>query len=168
MLLFRRADSAMSALNRFIIVLGAISLLAAALILSWSVLARALFHIPTEWQDEASLFCLVGTTFICAAYVQEKRGHIGISALEGLMPHAVNRVRVIVIDVVAFLFFAFFAKKTWDLFSEAWVGQEVSDSTWGPPLWIPYGLMATGITLLAIQIFLQIVVRKPIATHGSH
>ena len=36
-------------------------------------------------QDEAALFCLVGVTFLCSSYVQEKRGHIGISAIEGLL-----------------------------------------------------------------------------------
>ena len=32
---------------------------------------------------------------------------------------------------------------------------QTTDSTWGPPLWIPYSTMAAGMTLVAIQLALQ-------------
>jgi len=157
-----------SGLNKLLIILGSVSLLAAAVILSYSVIARGVFHLATEWQDEAAMFCLVGTTFLCAAYVQEKRGHIGISAIEGLLPHPVNKVRKFVIDVISFLFFLFFSFKTWDLLHDAWVDHQVSASTWGPPLWVPYSLMFLGMALLAIEILLQILAPKSIAITRSH
>jgi hypothetical protein len=34
-----------------------------------------------------------------------------------------------------------------------------SNSTWGPPLWIPYSLMAAGMTLLAVQLALELTSR---------
>jgi len=169
--LLRTADKWMSALNKFIVLLGAIALMAAALILSYSVMSRGLFHAANDWQDEAALFCLVGVTFLCSSYVQEKRGHIGISAIEGLLPHPVNKVRAVVIDVISFLFFAFFSAKTWDLLHEAWVDGQVTNSTWAPPLWIPYSMMFVGMMLLTFQLFLQIFIRKavaPDAVRGGH
>ena len=158
------ADKGMSALNKCLVLLGSIALMAAALILSYSVISRGLFHAANDWQDEAALFCLVGVTFLCSSYVQEKRGHIGISAIEGLLPHKVNQVRATVIDIISCLFFVFFSMKTWDLLVEAWVDGQVTNSTWAPSLWIPYSMMFAGMVLLSIQLFLQIFVRKHVAT----
>ena len=165
------ADRVMSAVNKFLVLLGSLALMAAALILSYSVMSRGLFHAANDWQDEAALFCLVGVTFLCSSYVQEKRGHIGISAIEGLLPHSVNKVRGIIIDIISCLFFAFFSANTWDLLQEAWVDGQVTNSTWAPPLWIPYLMLFTGMMLLTFQLFLQIFIRKaaaPDVVTGGH
>lgn len=142
--------------NRIIVVLAAIALVLACLILSYSVLTRTLFHSPTYWQDEAAVFLLVGATFMTAAFVQSQRGHIGIEAFIGVLSPAVNRIRLLLVDVASLAFCAFFAWKSWTLAHEAWVDGQVSNSMWSPPLAIPYVLMAAGMTLLCIQILLQI------------
>jgi hypothetical protein len=67
------------------------ALVLTALVLTYSVVSRYFFKAPTDWQDEASVFMLVGVTFFCTAYVQSYRGHIGIEALASLLPPAVNR-----------------------------------------------------------------------------
>ena len=144
--------------NNIIVVFAAIALIAACAILSYSVLSRALFHSANYWQDEAAVFLLVGATFMTAAFVQGQRGHIGIEAFVGLLSPMVNRIRLWLIDVASLLFCMFFAWKSWTLAHEAWVDGQVSNSMWSPPLAIPYGLMAAGMTLLCVQILLQIVI----------
>ena len=42
--------------------------------------------------------------------------------------------------------------------AEAYVDGQVSNSMWSPPLAIPYVLMAVGMTLLCLQILLQIII----------
>ena len=143
--------------NRIIVVLASLALIAACAILSYSVLGRALFHLANYWQDEASVFLLVGATFMTSAYVQGQRGHIGIEAFVGLLSPLANRVRLWLVDVASLLFCSFFAWKSWTLAHEAYVEGRVTNSTWSPPFAIPYTLMALGMTLLCVQLLLQII-----------
>ena len=154
-------ERGLALLNSGIVVLAAIALVAACAILSYSVVGRALFHSPNYWQDEAAVFLLVGATFMSSAYVQSQRGHIGIEAFVSLLSPTANRIRLWLVDLASFLFCAFFAWKSWTLAHEAWVDGQVSNSMWSPPLAIPYGLMASGMTLLCAQLLLQIII--PIA-----
>ncbi|WP_298951869.1 TRAP transporter small permease [uncultured Methylobacterium sp.] len=159
-------EAAMAGLNRLILLLGGLALVAACLVLSYSVAIRYFFKVPTEWQDETAVFLIVGATFLSAAAVQARRGHVAIEALTGLLPARVNAVRLFLADLVSLFFVAFFAWKSWTLLHEAWVDGQISQSTWGPPLWIPYGLMAVGMTLLSLQFVLQLVeaaTRGPLA-----
>jgi TRAP-type C4-dicarboxylate transport system permease small subunit len=149
---------ALALVNIVIVVLAALALIAACVVLSYSVLGRALFQAANYWQDEAAVFLLVGATFMTAAYVQQQRGHIGIEAFVGLLSPLANRIRLWLVDVASFLFCSFFAWKSWTLTYEAWTDGQVSNSMWSPPLAIPYGLMACGMTLLCAQILLQIII----------
>ena len=87
--LFRLIDR----VNRAVIVAGMLALLGAAAILSAAVFLRYFLHQPTDWQDEVAVFLLVGATFMCGAYVQSYRGHVGIEAVASILPPAVNRWR---------------------------------------------------------------------------
>jgi TRAP-type C4-dicarboxylate transport system permease small subunit len=151
-------ERGLAILNGIIVVLAALALIGACAVLSYSVLGRALFHSPNYWQDEAAVFLLVGATFMTAAYVQSKRGHIGIEAFVGLLSPLANRIRLWLVDLASLLFCAFFTWKSWTLAHEAYVDGQVSNSMWSPPLAIPYGLMACGMTLLCLQILLQLVI----------
>ncbi len=145
-------------INRGVMVLGMIALIAAALILTSSVVTRYFLHASTDWQDEAAQFCLVGATFLCSAFVQAIRGHVGIEAVSSILPAGVNRVRIALVDLGCFAFCTFFAWKSCTLFHEAWAEGQTTSSSWAPPLWIPYSLMAAGMLLLCVQLALQVVV----------
>ena len=146
-------------LNRAIVLLSAIALLVASCVLTYSVVLRYFSPQPTDWQDEFSVFLLIGVTFMSAAWVQSQRGHIGIEALAAILPPHVNTLRLRLVDAASALFCAFFAWKSWTLLHEAWVEGYVSSSSWSPPLWIPYLAMALGMSLLTLQILLQAVRR---------
>jgi TRAP-type C4-dicarboxylate transport system permease small subunit len=142
-------------LNRAIVVLSSIALVVASCVLTYSVVLRYFSPEPTDWQDEFSVFLLIGVTFLSAAWVHSQRGHIGIEALAEILPPSVNRARMFVVDMLSALFCAFFAWKSWTLLHEAWVEGYYSATSWAPPLWIPYLAMSAGMTLLTVQIIVQ-------------
>ncbi len=147
----------MGHINRVISAIGGLALIIASMVLSWSVVVRYFLKAPTPWQDEAAIFLIVGSVFMCSAAVQAERGHVGIELMGSFLSPRADIVRQVLVDLASLLFCAFFAWKSWTLLHEAWTDDFRTSSTWGPPLWIPYGLMACGMTLLPIQMAFQIV-----------
>src|SRR5215467_555729 len=144
--------------NRAIVLASSIALVIASFVLTYSVASRYFLHLSTDWQDELSVFLIVGAVFMSSGAIQERRGHVAIEAIVSVLPAGVNHVRQLLVDAASFVFCAFFAWKSWLLLDEAWTENFHSESTWGPPLWIPYSLMTLGMTLLALQIVVQILI----------
>ncbi|MQQ99693.1 TRAP transporter small permease [Glaciimonas soli] len=145
--------------NKLALYLSMAALILTALIMTYCVVVRYFFHVPTDWQDDITVFMLVGVIFLCSGYTQSYRGNIGIEALASILPASVNAARLLLVDVVSFLFCGFFSWKSWTLFYEAWSEGQTTSSTFAPPLWIPYSLMALGMTVLTLQILVQILTR---------
>jgi len=160
------AERALNAINHVVVIASSIALVLASFVLTYSVVVRYFLKISTDWQDETSVFLIIGAVFMSAAAVQVRRGHVGIEAITVLLSRRANRIRLFLVDVVSLIFCAYFAWKSWILLHEAWVDNYHSGSTWGPPLWIPYSLMTVGMVLLSVQILLQVLAalerRKPV------
>jgi TRAP-type C4-dicarboxylate transport system permease small subunit len=152
-------ERALGVINQVTLFFGMTALVLASFVLTYSVFSRYLFKAATDWQDEVAVFCIVGAVFLCGAWVQAQRGHVGIEAVASILSPRVNRIRVIAVDLMSLAFCGFFAWKSWTLFHEAWVDKMTTSSTFSPPLTIPYGLMGAGMTLLVLQLLLQSVVR---------
>lgn len=161
-------QAALGAVNTVLAVLSAIAIGAAGAVLTWEVLGRYFFEIPSDWQDELSTFLLIGATFGAAGWIQARRGHVAIDALAHVLPPGADEVRRVLADLLSFLFVAFFAWKSWTLFYEAWDEGQTTPSAWGPPLWIPYVCMALGMTLLALQLLLQVVGSRHRSSRPAH
>jgi TRAP-type C4-dicarboxylate transport system permease small subunit len=152
---------ALNRLNFAMAILAALAIGLAGLVLTWEVIGRYFLGIASDWQDELSVFLLVGATFGSASWIQARRGHVAIDALAAVLSPRAERWRRNCADLIAFAFCAFFALKSWQLLFEAWTEDQTTPSAWGPPLWIPYGCMAGGMTLLSLQILLQILAGNP-------
>jgi TRAP-type C4-dicarboxylate transport system permease small subunit len=151
------ADRILAGINATVISLSSAALVVASFVLTYSVVVRYFLKISTDWQDEMSVFLIVGAVFMSAAAIQAGRGHVAIEAITAVLPPRFNMIRQIVVDAASFVFCAYFAWKSWLLLLEAWMEGFHSGSTWGPPLWIPYSLMTVGMLLLSLQILLQVV-----------
>lgn len=142
-------------INSAIVVLSSIALVIAGAVLTFSVILRNFSPEPTDWQDEFSVFMLIGVTFGASAWVQSQRGHIGIEAVKVLLPPRIEHWRQLVVDLLSAAFCGFFCWKSWTLMHEAWTEGYTSATAWAPPLWIPYLAMSLGMSLLTFQILVQ-------------
>ena len=156
-----RAQRALDGVNLAMAVLSALAIGLAGCVLTWEVIGRYFLSIASDWQDELSVFLLVGATFGSASWIQAQRGHVSIDAVAVLLSPRVEGWRRVFADVISFAFCAFFALKSWDLLMEAWVDGQTTASSWGPPLWIPYGCMTLGMAMLSLQLLLQILAGSP-------
>jgi TRAP-type C4-dicarboxylate transport system permease small subunit len=147
----------LDALDSALMIACAAATLAAGLVLTYSVAIRYAFHWSTDWQDEIAVFLLVGATFLSAPYVQSVRGHIAIESLQSLFSPQLESIRLVLADILSAAFCSFFTWQSWGLLLEAIEEHQVTDSAWSPPLWIPYGLMTAGMTLLTCRLMLQLV-----------
>jgi len=136
--------------------LSAIALVVASAVLTGGVVASHVMGRGIEWQDEMEIFLVAGAVFISAAAVQARRGHIGIELVGSFLPSRWREGRNVLTDTLSFLFIAFMAWKSGMLLYEAWSEEQVSQSTWAPPLYIPYGLMAFGMAALTAQLAVQV------------
>lgn len=142
--------------NRLACVIGGICIGLAGLILTWEASARYLFKIPSDWQDEVTIFLLVGATFISAGWVQWQRGHVGIHALSALVSPVWDARRRLFSDMLSLIFCTFFFWKSLTLLIEAIEDGQISGSAFGAPLWIPYGSMTLGMALLVLVLLEQV------------
>ena len=99
-------DRILAAINRIIVILSSVALVIAGFVLTYSVVVRYFLKYSTDWQDEMSVFLIVGAVFMSAAAIQAQRGHIGIEAIVGLLSKRANRVRLFLVDVASLLFCA--------------------------------------------------------------
>jgi len=136
--------------------LSAVIIVVTSLIIVYGVVMRYAFETPLDWGLEMSVFLLIIATFMSAAYTQLQRGHVTIEVLEHLLSARANRWRYLIGDILSLVFCVFVAWNAWSFFHEAFEDGRVTDSTWGPRLWIPYVFMAIGLTALSLQLLVQI------------
>jgi TRAP-type C4-dicarboxylate transport system permease small subunit len=136
--------------------LAALCLVAAAFIITEAVVVRKLFGMSTIWQIEASVYLLIFTVFVGAAFVQKNEQHLNVDLVIINLSPKTREVTLIAVSIISCLLTAILAYYAWPMWWEALVNGEHSESLWGPPLWIPYLFLPLGMTLLFLQYIVYI------------
>src|SRR3546814_51338 len=129
---------------------GALIVLSATLV-TYEVIWRYYLVEPHTWSLEVNIFLLIGATFLASSFTQLKRGHVGTEILDLVLPKHWVPWRVLIGDVLSCLVCGFIGTSVASYAIEAWSEGWVTDSLWGPPLWIPFGLIAVGLWLTPFQ-----------------
>ena len=145
--------------------IAALSLVAAAVVVTEGVIVRKLFGISTIWQIEASVYLLIFTVFSGAAFVQKSEHHLNVDLVVIHLSPKTREVTLIIVSIISCMIAAVLAWYAWPMWWETVVNNEHSESLWGPPLWIPYFFLPLGMTILFLQYILYI--RKKITALRS-
>ncbi len=167
---WRTCTRTLAALNLWMGYAAGLLVAASALILTGEVLLRYFFASPSDWALELCIYMLIASTFVSAAYTLAAKGHVNIDIVDHLMSGAANRWRMLLADVASAGLCGFVAVNAWRLTAVALNEGWVSNSTWGPRLWIPFAFIALGMTLLTLQYLVQIVDARlaPMLAGGRH
>jgi TRAP-type C4-dicarboxylate transport system permease small subunit len=136
--------------------IAALSLVAAAIIVTEGVIVRKVFGVSTIWQIEASVFLLIFVVFTGAAFVQKNEHHLNVDLVVIYLSPRTREVTLVVVSIISCILAVVLAWYAWPMWWEAVVNKEHSESLWGPPLWIPYLFLPLGMTLLFFQYILYI------------
>jgi TRAP-type C4-dicarboxylate transport system permease small subunit len=136
--------------------LAALCLVGAALIVTEAVVVRKLLGISTIWQIEASVFLLIFSVFVGAAFVQKNDQHLNVDLVIIYLPPRIREITLIAASVLTCILAAVLAWYAWPMWWDALIHHDHSESLWGPPLWIPYLFLPLGMTLLVMQYLVYI------------
>lgn len=136
--------------------LSALCLVAAAFIITEAVVVRKIFGVSTIWQIEASVFLLIFTVFVGAAFVQKSEHHLNVDLLIINLAPRTREITLIVVSIISCILAGILAVYAWPMWWESAVNNEHSESLWSPPLWIPYLFLPLGMTLLFLQYIVHI------------
>jgi TRAP-type C4-dicarboxylate transport system permease small subunit len=136
--------------------IAALSLLSAALVVTEGVIVRKVLGISTIWQIEASVFLLMFVVFGGAAFVQKNEHHLNVDLVVIHLSPRTREITLVVVSIISCILAAILAWYAWPMWWETVVGNQHSESLWGPPLWIPYLFLPLGMTLLFLQYIVYI------------
>jgi len=136
--------------------IASICIAAAALIITEGVLTRKLFKISGTWQIELSVFLLIFSCFVGAAFVQKREHHLNVDLILIHLPPKIREITLIIVSIISCTLCALIAWFAWPMWWDALIANDHSESFWGPPLWIPYFFLPFGMTLLFFQYIIHI------------
>ena len=146
---------------------AALSIVAAALIVTEGVLVRKILGVSTIWQIEASVFLLIFAVFVGAPFVQKQEHHLNVDLVLIHLSPKIREITLIVVSIISCLLAALLAWYAWPMWWESVVENAHSESLWGPPLWIPYFFLPFGLSLLFLQYIIHIIQKINILRQGE-
>ena len=121
------------------------------LVVCHMVFVRYVLNENTIWQTDFTTYCLVAATFIGSPYVLMMRGHVNVDVLPHYAGPKLRFWLAVFASTITLAFAVALAILTFLFWKEAWDNKWVSDTMWRARLWIPYGSMPIGLTVLALE-----------------
>lgn len=137
--------------NRAVAIIGAIALIGITVATAYDVVARYLFHAPTIWATEVSLYLLQLTVFLPMGLLVQKNGHLCSTLIVDRLSPRKHRIAYTMSMVTVAGYAALLTWLGWNATASAWSMEQLSPTLLEVPLWIPNSLMPVGFFLLLVS-----------------
>jgi len=131
-------------------VVAAFMLFLAALVITWSILYRAL-GASTYWEIEFAVYMMVGSLFLASPYCLATQGHVGVDLLSHYLPPRQARWVAIGVAVIGLAVCIYLTWAGAQMTLHAFAIDEHTESTWAPAKWPLFLTMPVGLGLTALQ-----------------
>lgn len=146
--------------DRFVLTLAwiAAALFAGAgAMLTYEVVARYFFTMPTVWAAELSQLCLIWGSLLAMAWALRARRHIAVDALAVRLPAGVLRLTDAFAMLVVASFSAAVVWKGWPIFWDSFERGRTTGSMLDLPSWIAELAVPLGFAVLFLQALIEAV-----------
>ncbi|MFV0301856.1 MAG: TRAP transporter small permease [Paracoccus sp. (in: a-proteobacteria)] len=145
---------------------GALALAFMVLTVGYDALMRHFFARATSWSMEVNAFLLVYLALVTAADTLRRGEQIGIDFFVAKAAPGVRRAMGIAVSLIGAAFSLVLTWRGFLMAHDAWSFGERVSSSFGTPMWIPYGLIPLGFGALGLQFLLQAILPPRPAAGG--
>lgn len=150
-------------LSDVLAVIASVLLTAAAVIIVYNVIDRAL-GASTYWQIEAAVYLMVTSLFIGSPYCLKTKGHVGVDLLAHYLPPDRARTLEFAVAVIGLVVCLYLAWVGAEFAFESYLKGERTESTWAPPKWPLLATLPIGLGLTALQYVAELIRLRARAT----
>jgi TRAP-type transport system small permease protein len=149
-----RLDVISRVMDKTLSYLVALLLVAMSVTVFGNVVCRYLLDFSLGWYEEISRFLLIWIVFLGAVIALIKGDHLAIDLLSFVLPPRVNRMLVVLVDVLILVSLAIMFQGAWDMAIDSlrsgWVASSVP---------IPYGWVYMVAPVSAALMFIQTLIK---------
>jgi TRAP-type C4-dicarboxylate transport system permease small subunit len=138
-------------------VLGALAIVAIALLILSSVVARQIGRVVPS-ADDLTAFAVAGSAMLPLAYTFRHAAHIRVDLVIGRFKGRARTAMEALVLGVSFAMVAFFAYAAFDTMTDSYAFEEVSQGMLKIPIWLPQLSLPVGAGLFALALLDDLVV----------
>ncbi|MBW3098315.1 TRAP transporter small permease [Pseudohoeflea coraliihabitans] len=144
-------------LNRIFAMLSGLALLLMMLLGAFDVIGSSMLNAPLPGAFEATETLMVIAVFLALGLSQQRRAHISVEVLVGLMPTILQRFSAIFSALLCALFFGLVAWFGWTIAIKSTLAGEFSSGLINFPVWPAKIALALGASLMTLQCLFDVV-----------
>jgi C4-dicarboxylate transporter DctQ subunit len=131
--------------------------------LSFEVIMRYVFNMPTIWALDVSIYLFIYVVYLGASYTELQQGHVKVDLLVLRLPAKTQNVLRFVTGFLGLIFCYFFISGSWQQAMRVFNNNTHAGTTLNAPLAPMYFIIPVGIFFLSLQLIVSTFrPRKPV------